>query len=109
MHLTYKRVWLQQGMVGAVQLPELKPGTGVAGLMRAIVAEGLGFSAGAMGGLHLVLAGPSAAMASSSQVGGNFQALHNWLRLAELPNFMGHLSSLCFMLSSTISRQLSLS
>lgn len=39
-----------------------------AGLVRAIIAEGLGISAGALGGLHLVLAGPTAAVASSSQV-----------------------------------------
>ena len=42
----------------------------VAGLVRAIMAELLGMSAGALGGIHLVLAGPSAAaaVASSSQV-----------------------------------------
>ena len=38
------------------------------GLVRAIIAEGLGISAGALGGLHLVLAGPSAAISSARQV-----------------------------------------
>lgn len=38
----------------------------LAGLVRAIMAELLGMSAGALGGIHLVLAGPSAAAAAAS-------------------------------------------
>ena len=46
----------------------LKLAASPAGLVQAIIAETLGMSAGALGGIHLVLAGPSAAVASSSQV-----------------------------------------
>ena len=53
-----------------LDLEELKVMCMAAGLVRAIIAEVLGISAGALGGLHLVLSGPSAAARPS------YQALH---------------------------------
>ena len=41
----------------------------VSGLIRAILAEMLGLSAGALGGIQLVLAGPSAAIQTGQPAG----------------------------------------